>query len=282
VKFILKTRSYKFDMVLYGHRSSVFAFILWLCGIKKRCGFRGTKFLTHAAEFNKDIPEYHRYLKILSECGFNADGLFPVLKKPLRETVRRNILAEPDSVLLGIFPMGGLNPGTEMDIKRWDIDNYFLFIQLLNKRFPEIKIILFEGKHATEKILIPESLGALKKVINNDIISCCDYFISGDTGSLHIAAAMDIPTLSLFGPSDPRLLAPGNNPDSGTRHIHIWKKTDCSPCYEPDSAIDKSNRKFWRSNEFICHTGTHICMKSITPEEVLDKFSELIHVNNSK
>ncbi len=278
LKFISEARKKNFDMVFYGHRSSIFSFILMLCGIRYRLGFKGTWFLTHASEFDKEITEFKRYLNVLSSFGIESEEFYPALKTPRKDTARKKISSGKEP-LLGIYPMGGVNPGTNMDIKRWEIENFYSLIKLINETLPAIKVIMFEGIHKHEKLMIPDGLAVLKETISNDLISCCDYFISGDTGSLHIAAAMGVPTLSIFGPSDPNLLAPQNDPSSKVKHITIWKKAECSPCYLPDTAIDKSNKKFWHMNNFLCHTGTHVCMKSITPDEVFEKFQELIKIN---
>ena len=103
--------------------------------------------------------------------------------------------------------------------------------------------------------------------MSNESLSECDVFIAGDTGPLHIAAAMGINTVALFGPTDPELLKPISSENA--QHITIWKKPYCSPCYTPVTASDRNNPKYWRGNTFICHTGTHICMKSILVEEVV-------------
>ena len=113
--------------------------------------------------------------------------------------------------------------------------------------------------------------------INLDLISICKIFVSGDTGPLHIASAFGVNTISLFGPSDPRLVAPVTKNVDDSENIYIWKKPECSPCYTPETAIDMSNSKYWRGNKFICYMGEHVCMKSITVEEVFNAISKIIN-----
>ena len=279
ISFILEVRRDKYNLVLYTHRNHIFSFILYLCGIKYRLGFSDTWFLTHPVNFDKHIPEYKRYLNILTEFGVKTEGFYPELKRPDNSNIFNRINIKPGNIIIGIFPMGGLNPGTNMSIKRWELENFFKLIRLIKLNFHDLEIILFEGKHKYEKIELPYDMGIKKEFIDNDKLSVCNYFISADTGSLHIAAAMGIPTLSLFGPSDPRLLAPNTYDNSKINHITIWQKPECSPCYTPDTAIDRDNKKHWRNNEFYCHTGTHICMKSINAELVFDNFKKLIQTN---
>lgn len=78
-------------------------------------------------------------------------------------------------------------------------------------------------------------------------------FISGDTGPLHFAAGLGVPTLSLFGPSDPKRYAP-----TGKGHLFL-KATEC-PCGPGTSRCQYS--------EF--------CLAQITPEQVLAGLQKIL------
>ncbi len=280
LKFIRLIRKTEFDLVLYGHRSNKLALILSLCRIKYRLGFEGTKYLTHTAPFRADLKEYERYLSALSKFGISTASLLPKLNKPDVLRKREELGIQPFELVIGIFPGGGHNPGTEMAIKKWGFDNYMQLVKKLNINYPKLKIVIFEGKDFSERFELPEGLTAEKKTIDNDSLACCNYFISGDTGSLHIAAAFGVSTLSLFGPTDPRILAPANEEGKPPKHYYVWKQPECSPCYTPGSAVDKSNAKFWNGKNFICHLGTVVCMSSITVDEVFDKIKKMLETHN--
>jgi ADP-heptose:LPS heptosyltransferase len=68
-----------------------------------------------------------------------------------------------------------------------------------------------------------------------------------DSSSLHVAAAVGVPAVALFGPTDPRRHLPPSFAGSVIR-----KEVFCSPCYAAR-----------------CRTITHACMKRISVEEVL-------------
>lgn len=276
IKFIKQVRREKFDLVFFGHRSNTLSFIIRLCSIKYRIGFRTTKFLTHTGIFRSELPEFKRYLHIFSENNLQIVENSIELKAPNRLKIRKSLELKDEDKVLGIYPMGGSNPGTIMHIKRWGILNYFKLIKIINEKYPDLKIILFEGKIEDEKIQDLHGTNASKLLIDNDVISACDYFISGDTGSLHIAAAMGVSTLAIFGPSDPRILAPVCVPGHSDKHSYIWKMPPCSPCYTTDTAFDRKNKKYWKLRNFICHTGTHECIKDISPEEVFIELKKLI------
>jgi ADP-heptose:LPS heptosyltransferase len=265
-----------FDLVLYGHRSNLLSFVLRLCGIKYRLGFEGTKYLTHTARFNENIRVYVIYKAVLSASGIKTDSNPPLLKKQDTSLLRKKYGFPTDAALIGIFPYGGTNPGTNMPIKRWGLENYFKLAEKIKEEYPDAKIIFYEGKQDSEKYSVPGRINASIAVIDNDCLACCDYFISNDTGSLHIAAALGVSTISIFGPTDPRILAPANAPGEPHKHTHIWKQPECSPCYTPKTAIDRDNPKYWAGNTFICNTGTHICMKSITVDAVYETVKMII------
>ena len=79
------------------------------------------------------------------------------------------------------------------------------------------------------------------------VLARAGVFISGDTGPLHFAAGLGVPTISLFGPTSPALWAP-----VGPRHQFLTG----SPCQ-------------CDGNWAVCQGADH-CLAAITPEQVLD------------
>jgi ADP-heptose:LPS heptosyltransferase len=182
----------------------------------------------------------------------------------------------PGKFKIGIFPFGGSNPGTSMDIKRWDINKYFELIKQLSEKHLDIEIIVFEGNSDNEKIIENDYSQFYKKMtIDIELISKCDLFISGDTGPLYIAEGLNVSTLSIFGPTDPGLYAPRNIYE-GMTHEYIWRKPVCSPCYTTFTAIDTKNKKYWKDKTFICYTGTHECLEEVAVNDVFDKVEKIL------
>lgn len=85
------------------------------------------------------------------------------------------------------------------------------------------------------------------------LIKQCGVFISADSAPLHIAAAMGVPLIALFGPTDPlRHMPPAEN------CVVLKKNLACSPCYKTK-----------------CKTKE--CMQLITPQDVLDAVERLLN-----
>jgi ADP-heptose:LPS heptosyltransferase len=124
----------------------------------------------------------------------------------------------------------GFAVGSRVIQKRWGEWNYARLISKL-KNF---KVIVFGSEEergivkkiksygaenfidAVGKTTLYEALALIKK---------CHLFLGNDTGLLHLAAIQGIPTIGLYGPTDPALVGP-----YGERVYTIFKKINCSPC----------------------------------------------------
>lgn len=86
-----------------------------------------------------------------------------------------------------------------------------------------------------------------------------DLVVGADTGMMHCAAALGKKTISLFGGTPANVWQPYS-----PFNIVIVGKTECSPCYGKDYAIDCMER---------------LCMKSITCDQVLKKVDSVLGEN---
>ena len=85
------------------------------------------------------------------------------------------------------------------------------------------------------------------------ILKQADLVITGDSGPMHIAAAVGTPLIAIHGPTDPAMSGPVS-PTATVMRSDIW----CSPCYTA------------KGKPADCRFFTTQCMKNITPEQVLD------------
>lgn len=56
----------------------------------------------------------------------------------------------------------------------------------------------------------------------------CRLVVGTDNGALHVAAARDVPTVRIYGPSDPVTFGPWGD---GRRHVTVASALGCSPCH---------------------------------------------------
>ncbi len=255
-KVIIQLRKEKYDLVVNFHRDLKSYIFINLLSIKNKAGFiwKGyEKFLTHKFTFNSDEHESLRYLSIAEGLGFKRKDVFTELKLPEINDIKIELKGEKKA---GLFPGGGKNPGTVMFSKRWQIENFIKLAELLKQK--NIEVYFLGGEmdreimpHTEFKVIIAKTLKELAFYISQ-----MDIFVAGDTGPLHMAAALKVKTIGLFGPSSPLLVAPLNK-----NAEYIWHKNDCSPCYEPETVHKK---EFLKCND-------NKCMKNIEVKEVFEK-----------
>ena len=65
------------------------------------------------------------------------------------------------------------------------------------------------------------------------LIASCRLFISNDSGLMHVAGALNIPTIAIFGSTNPMTTAP-----VGEKSLIIYKDVDCSPCLKKTCTAD--------------------------------------------
>ncbi|MDP3296465.1 MAG: glycosyltransferase family 9 protein [Thermodesulfovibrionia bacterium] len=83
------------------------------------------------------------------------------------------------------------------------------------------------------------------------LIKRCSFFVSPDSGPMHLAQAVGTPTIALFGPADPTITGP-----TGRKYIILKKELSCSPC------------KDYECPHFSC-------MKAISVEDVIAAIEEM-------
>ncbi len=238
----------------------LFAFF---CGCRIRVGpfMESEGFtLTHKTRFYSGLHVVDLFLRIVGLLGARTDDTrlelfdYPSQKKNDR--------------LVGLCVGGGKNPLSTLVQKKWSTASFAeLCRSLLDRGFTLVFLGGKDDLQDTEEVisLLPSSFH--KKIINRvgsttlkeaaRILSGCRVFISGDSALIHLAAAVETPTISLFGPTDPRMLAP-----RGKEHAQLFSSTRCSGCQLP-------------SYEFVavCRNGGHI--QDISVSDVLEKLRDL-------
>ena len=162
-------------------------------------------------------------------------------------------------------PIIGINSGAGFESKLWDLER---FAKLADRIAVEMNcsILLTWGpgeEHKTKKIAasMKQKCWIAPPTNIKESISLYKYLtllVSCDSGPLHLCAALGIPTVSLFGPTDPL-----RNGAYGLHHGTVYKLLSCSFCWK---------RK--------CPLGTNECMKQMTVDEVFEAVRSNQNSNN--
>lgn len=203
----------------------------------------------------------HRYLHLIEAMGIAMGSLEELLAIPPPPTRFDNFATGEGEKEIHL----GICPGAEYgNAKRYPIERYAAAIEKLRARRSDLKIrVSIFGSPAEKQI--GEDLADLiagprvNRAGETDIaglvreLRSCHLVATNDTGTMHLAAALGVPTVAIFGSTEPGLTAP-----VGTIHRVIRHKVDCSPCFLRECPID------------------YRCMLRIEPEEVVREMEVLL------
>jgi len=264
-------RAKKFDTALLLQNAFDAAWIAWRGGIPERIGYdrdaRGL-LLTQAIPVPKrgEIPAHEKYyyLELLRRAGW-LDKLPEIPEISLRVADEDSQRAEGKLRSLGvragalrIAVAAGASYGSA---KCWPPER---FAEALNqmRRERDADVILF-GTPA-EAVVAAAIAGALGQpaldLTGNTLIGelpallkCCSVFLGNDSGAMHVAAAVGLPVVAVFGPTDPDGTAPVTR-----RCTVVQQKPYCSPCFLRRCPTD------------------HRCMTAISPGRVGDSLRSVL------
>ncbi|HLY15689.1 MAG TPA: lipopolysaccharide heptosyltransferase II [Bryobacteraceae bacterium] len=253
-----------FDCAILLPNSFDAALLAWMAHIPRRVGYaRDARrwLLTEAVRPPEpgEIPRHERfyYLELLRRAGI-------IHEYPACAEIRldgRDAAYESGSSALAAAgltgPVVGVSPGAAYgDAKRW-----------LPERFAETALTVARARGAAaalfgsvaERPLCESIAGRIHAAgvpVHNfagettlrqfiDLAAACRLFLTNDSGAMHIASALDVPTVAVFGATDDTTTGP-----TGARARVVREHVECSPCLLRTCPID------------------HRCMTRVTAERV--------------
>lgn len=217
-RFLREVRTVRYDLVIDAKRAfSVNNFLLTaLSGATSRIGFvhPGTERIYH-----REVPVppdtiYEPEILAALFSAFEARYAVPAPRLPVSEALRatgRDALGDKKPVAIHPGARGG---------KRWPTGHFAAVCEGLLKN-PDINIVVFLGpdEKGMERFFPQgQRLQVVKPAQASDmaaLLSRCRLLFCCDTGALHLAAAVGVPTLSVFLTTNPHRLAP----KGGIHHV---------------------------------------------------------------
>ncbi len=257
-------RQHKFDLVLDLHGLFKSSIIARLSGAPTRVGFH-----------RKNCKEKLSTLFTNKRAPYMAGGLhvvdmnLTVLQTALSKVEETKVFPlqvpdEADKKIAHFFdqhpdlttrPIIAINPGAGFVSKQWELDRFAELADHISKELgysimltwgpgEEFKVQQISTNMQQQNWIAPptsilESIALYKRMAL--LVSC-------DSGPLHLGAAVGIPTVSIFGPTDPV-----RNGAYGMNHATVYKVLSCSFC--------------WKKT---CPLGTKECMNQVTVDEVFE------------
>jgi heptosyltransferase-2 len=242
-----RVRSEGFDACLLLPNAFRAAALARLAGIRERWGFatesRGfllTRKVPPAARpFGRHQAYY--YLELMSGLGFRATSPDVSLRVSDRNrTEARSLLAREGWD--GKTALVGVHPGaTNSRAKIWSAARFGEVMEKLASSMGAEVVILGGSSESDLANAVRAPLGRPSLMLQGKtslgalmgVLSELSLFLSNDSGPMHLAAALGVPTLAVFGPTDPRETGP-----LGPRARFVREPVDCSPCLYRDCPID--------------------------------------------
>jgi len=166
-------------------------------------------------------------------------------------------------------PLICLYPDAGMAIKRWSVERFLALGEALQQRYPATFIVP-DGSTPDQAARIAQGLqvahswprGSLRQLAA--LLAQTDCLIAADTGPARIAAALGVPTITLFGPSWSGRY--GQPPP----HVNLQGYPDC-----PERRIGNfTEQTCWYSGE--CPFAWDTCVNLITPETVVEAVAQVL------
>ncbi len=256
------------DTVLVLPNSLESALAAWYWGARRRIGYdtagRGT-LLTDRLPL--PAPRRHQideYLALLPPLGIPPLTREPELRLPDDEARWAQVRALLPACAAG--PLVGVHLGAAFGAsKLWPAERVASLCTTLSGR--GVTPVLLGGLDdlALEHQVRERTSSPIASLVGRDrpeilprLLAKLDAFVSGDTGTAHLAAAVGTPVITLFGSTDPSLSAP-----RGPATV-IAKDVPCAPCFYTRCPID------------------HICMRAITADEVADAVTGTLRMRASR
>jgi heptosyltransferase-3 len=201
-------------------------------------------------------------LNIISPFGLSTSNRLPHLAVTSEKREKAISLLRKEDVPLD-KPLIAFHPFSLWSYKEWGINKGVSLIDYLGMKHgfsvvvtgsleeqPRADQLLSGCKTRIFNLAGKTSIGELPAVLK-----LCRLFLGVDTAALHIAAAVGVPTVGIFGPSSPISWAP-----RGPQHIVIAKTMECVPCRQKGCQNNEVSR----------------CLEELTIEEVKEKVDEHI------
>ncbi len=156
----------------------------------------------------------------------------------------------------------GISPGAAYgNSKKWFTER-FKEVAIYFERQYQARTFVFGSKsdnYDCEKVVTENSINLCGKTSIREamaLIERMDIFISNDSGLMHLANALGVPVIGIFGPTIPTSTYPFNK-----NHKVLFHKAPCSPCKYRECPLEKK-----------------ICMDMIKSKEVINSVKSLLNL----
>lgn len=259
-QIISRLREGHYDLGVLLTNSFSSAWWLYRGHVEQRLGYGRPLILNKSRPFPKNYKKQHlihSYLQLIEGPHFKSRMPELFLSRDEKEAAKERMRGLGGKIVIGVNPAAAFGPA-----KCWPADRFRSLAQklLLDERL----VMVFFGDRAAVPLIEEMTAGLQDRVINlagrttlrelMALIGATDLFLTNDSGPMHIAAALGVPLLALFGSTSTVMTGPYK------QGRVLQKETPCAPCFLRSCPLDFR------------------CMKAIEVEEVMKTIQEMLHV----
>ncbi len=270
-RFRRELRNCRYDVAIDVQGLTKSGLVAWLSGAPRRVGFRGGPALgsreLNALFLNRrfavDPAVTHvvdRNLALVRASGWvGAQGPIAEWRLPDYATPGALGFLERRGLEAGGYAV--VSPGTIWRTKRWPATHFAVAVRRLarDRGLPVVVVWADEGERRSAETIVANAGNGLPVLLApptdlRDLATLLRHaalFLGCDSGPAHLAAALDVPCVSVFGPTDPHRNGPYG---PGSASVQLDQRLECQPC--------------WRRT---CSRGDFACMERLEPGPVVEE-----------
>jgi len=252
IRVVKKLRRRRFDLAICARGDIRNNILLFLAQPARRVGYDftgGGYFLTDVVD--KRSSRKHRvngWNRLLRYLGVNVENFYPKIyisedeSKEAEKFLADHGITQNDLII-------GIHPGARIAVRRWPLERFTKVADHIRDKY-NAKIILFIGPDGYGEDVSGDFIKAklpLRGLIA--LMSKLALFVCNDSGPMHIATAINISVVALYGPTDPQWFGPYGE----THRILIKEGFKCRPCYD------------------YCRYESPLCIDKISIDEVIEE-----------
>ena len=239
LRLVRELRRARFDLAILFQKAFEAAALAFLAAVPMRVGYVSDSrrlLLTHPVPLPP--PETHHleaFLGIARALGCPVRDPYPFFHLDAEAQERARDLLESVGRAPG-SPLVALHPGSSKSPRAWHAERFALLGRDLTEKVGAQIVLL--GGPADEALLeqIASSLPPPSLLLSSPnlsiremaaILERCHLFVGNDSGPMHVAAALGVPTVGIFGPGSPERSSPRAR--EGRVQV-VGKAYPCSPC----------------------------------------------------
>jgi heptosyltransferase-1 len=207
-------------------------------------------FYTHAIDMRGSHVIEHA-LSLASELTGRA---LEYVEPPFPVDLAAESWADHQCEMLGGKPLAILNPGAGWGAKCWPSESFGVVARALADRGMAVLVNHGPGEEALAEA-VQTSSGGIATLMQSSVVELialtrrARLFIGGDTGPMHLAAALRVPVVALFGPTRPERNGPFGtanvvlrSPTSVNNSTHTHRRDEGLVSIQPKAVIDAAER----------------------------------------